>query len=81
MPDNLIQHSDSCFTVKNQNAFNKALYLYFGDDIKYKHSTKSEIRGMVREYPTKYPSTIIISYSHEGRNIFIEFLDPTTFCN
>lgn len=58
-----------CYSVKNQNSFNQALYDYFKESSYSKHY----IRSMVQVYPKSYPTTIIIvDLSFECNRIFIE---------
>lgn len=68
--ENFKQNSGHCYWVKNQNAFNQAIYHYFGEDTDY---SKKEIRSMVQTYPTKYPCTIVIvDLTFESNRIYIE---------
>jgi hypothetical protein len=71
-----IQHTEHCYSVKNQNGFNNALYHFYSDD----GLTKKHIRSKVSSWPKKYPCTIvIINQLYEWGNIRIEaFTDLKT---
>ncbi len=67
------------YSIKNQNGFNNALYDYFGIGIDSTYS-KGEVRKMVQNFPTKYPTNIvIIDQSFECRRVYIECFDLNDF--
>lgn len=64
------KHSDHCYSVKNQNSFNAALYDYFESKTP---EEKSDVRRMLQNWPKKYPTTIIIvDQSFECARVYIE---------
>lgn len=72
---NFYKHSNHCYSVKNQNGFNNALYHYFGatDNGEFGSLSKKEVRQMVQNYPKEYPSTIIVvDQSFEFNSLHIE---------
>lgn len=79
MDKNFKQHSPSCFTAKNQNGFNKALYIYFAEELEYNGYTKADVRQRVRNWPDRYPCTFIIMDIPSGGSTYIEFLDIESF--
>ena len=71
---NCIKADSHSYLVKNQNAFNKALYDFFGINDE-SNTTKKEIRNMVQTYPAYYPCMIIIiNQSFECSRIYIDCL-------
>jgi len=64
-----------CYAVKNQNGFNNSLYDYFGVESNGAYS-KERIREMLQNFPTRYPTTIIIvDLSFECGSVYIEHFD------
>lgn len=64
-----------CYAVKNQNGFNNSLYDYFSVGSNGAYS-KEIIREMLQNFPTKYPTTIIIvDLSFECGSVYIEHFD------
>lgn len=58
---NYIHISANTYLVKNQNAFNAALYFEYGckeDDTGL--YSKKELRDMIQNYPKEYPAIVVI---------------------
>ena len=61
------------YTARNQNGFNNALYDYFGEETSY---TKKEIREMIQNHPTIYPTAfVIVDMTFECNRMYIETFD------
>jgi len=73
------KHSKHCYTVKNQNGFNNALYDYFEATDGGENNTvsKARVRHMLQNHPNiYYPITIIIiDKSFECERVYIETFD------
>ena len=72
------RHCGHCYSVKNQNGLNNALYDYFkatDDGNNYTRSKKS-VRELVTDIPPYYPITIVIvDLTFECNRLYIEYFN------
>lgn len=74
--------SGTMYLVKNHGGFNAALYNYTIVVRGYERFSKKEIRGMVDNYPVKYPCLIALADDFFERNvIFVDVADSGIFGN
>lgn len=67
-----------CYSVKNQNGFNGALYDFFKVGEPNSNITKESVRKMIQNFPTQYPTNIVIvNLSVECGRVWIETFEGT----
>lgn len=72
--------SNSMYLVKNCGGFNTALYHYTRVVRGYDYYSRKKIRGMVNNYPIKYPCLIALSDDFFERDkIFVDVADSGIF--
>ena len=72
------KHSKHCYTVKNQNGLNNALYDYFGATNDGDNGTRSKksVRKLVTDIPKYYPITmVIVDLTFECERLYLEYFD------
>jgi hypothetical protein len=78
MKDLFIKHTGHCYTIKNQNGLNNALYDYFNatDDGNNSTRSKKSVRELVNDIPKYYPITmVIVDLTFECNRLYIEYFD------
>ena len=72
------KHSGHCYTIKNQNGLNNALYDYFGATNDGNNCTRSKktVRELVTDIPNYYPMTmVIVDLTFECNRLYLEYFD------